>query len=317
LLAVQIMSRIEQETGKRLPLSALFQSATIESLALLLQMDGQSITWESLVPIKPKGNKTPLYIVHGAGLNVLLFNTLAMHLDQNQPVYGLQAKGLNGIDEPLDKLEDIAAYYVGEIIRHNPNGPYALAGYSFGGTIAYEMAKQLQAMDKKIKMLALFDSYATQTELIYPKHIQLLHKIWDYCCRFFYTFVLIAQKPVATFNYKILMIRRKITKLYWKFKKYNDDQTGFFGYARKIDEMNKKAAAAYLITPYDGTVDLFRAKVKTYYMQDPKFLGWKKFALKGVNIHEIPGDHNYIFAPPNDKEFAQVLQQCLNQPESN
>ncbi|MGI4751304.1 MAG: non-ribosomal peptide synthetase [Janthinobacterium lividum] len=313
LLAVQIMSRIEKETGKRLPLASFFESSTIAALALLLHMDGQSITWDSLVPIKAKGSKTPLYIVHGAGLNVLLFNTLAMHMDQEQPVYGLQAKGLNGIDQPLDKLEDIAAHYISEIIRHNPNGPYALAGYSFGGTIAYEMAKQLQAMGKKIKMLALFDSYANQTELTYPKYVRVLHKIRDYSCRFFYTFVLLAKQPVNTITYKMLMFRRKLITYYWKWRNKNEEQIGFFGYSHKIDEMNQKAAAEYFITPYNGQIDLFRAKVKTYYMQDPHYLGWKKFALKGVQVHEIPGDHNYIFAPPNDKEFATVLQECLNQ----
>lgn len=313
LLAIQIMSRIEKETGKRLPLASLFESSTIESLALLLYMDGKSITWDCLVPIKAKGNKTPLYIVHGAGLNVLLFNTLAIHLDAEQPVYGLQAKGLDGIDKPLDKLEDIAANYVNEIIRHNPNGPYALAGYSFGGTIAFEMAKQLQAMGKKVKMLALFDSYAQQTKYAYSPHIRILHKIWDYCCRFFYTFVLLAQQPVNTFNYKVLMIKRKLLSLYWKLNTKNKEQVGFFGYAHRIDKMNQKAAEEYYLTPYNGQIDLFRAKTRTYYMQDPKYLGWREFALKGVQIHEIPGDHNYIFAPPNDKEFARVLQQCLDQ----
>ncbi len=314
LLAVQIMTKIEEKTDKRLPLAALFEAPTIESLALLLHMDGQSITWDSLVPIKAKGYKTPLYIVHGAGLNVLLFNTLAMHMHQEQPVYGLQAKGLNGIDQPLDKLEDIAAHYVNEIIRHNPNGPYALAGYSFGGTIAYEMAKQMQAMGKEIKMLALFDSYATQTERIFPKHIRFLHQLKDYIYRLLYTFVLIQQHPVSTVSYKFLRLKQTLIGLYWNLRKKGNEQIGFFGYSHKIDEMNRKAAADYLITPYNGRIDLFRAKVRTYYMQDPEFLGWKKFALQGVEVHDIPGDHNYIFAPPNDEEFARVLQKCLDQP---
>lgn len=317
LTAVKIMTRIEEETGQRLPLASLFESSTIESLSLLLQMDGKSITWDSLVPIRAKGNKTPLYMVHGAGLNVLLFNTLAKYLDSEQPVYGLQAKGLNGIDEPLSKLEDIAAHYVAEVIRQNPKGPYALAGYSFGGTIAYEMAKQLKILGKEVKMLALFDSYADQTQNIYPFYIRLFHKIKDYTFRFLYTFVLLAQNPVNTFNYKILMLKRKFISLYWKLNPFKPkEQIGFFGYSHKIDQMNKKAASNYLITPYDGAIDLFKAKERTFYMADPKYLGWKKFALKGVCIHEIPGDHNYIFSPPNDKKFAMILQQCLNQPAS-
>ncbi len=314
LSAVQIMARLEKETGQRLPLASLFESPTIESLALLLQMDGQSITWDSLVPIRPKGSKTPLYIVHGGGLNVLLFNTLAIHMDQEQPIYGLQAKGLNGIDTPLDKLEDIAAHYVSEIIKQNPNGPYALAGYSFGGTVAYEMAKQLQAIGKEVKVLALFDSYANQSPYAYPKHIRVLKKIRSYIYRFFYTFVLLFKNPISTFKYKTRMINMKLKTFYWKlnYGKFKD-QIGFFGYSVEIDNMNQKAADNYFIKPYNGKIDLFRAKVRTYYMDDPKYLGWKKYALKGVHIHEIPGDHNYIFAPPNDKEFAYVLQNCLNQ----
>ena len=314
LLAVQMMAKIEKETGKRLPLAALFESSTIKSLSLLLQTDKKNITWNSLVPIRPKGNKTPLYMVHGAGLNVLLFNSLLLHLDPGQPVYGLQAKGLNGVDTPLDKLEDIASYYISEILKHNPNGPYALAGYSLGGTIAYEMAKQLQALGKEVKVLALFDSYASQTEYYYPKSIRLLRKIRDYACRFFYTFVLLIKNPRSTFNYKIQAIKRKLTSIYAKMNPFkSENETGLNGYLQAIDKLNQKAAAAYFMTPYTGTVDLFRAKVRTYYMPDPEYLGWKKYALKGVRIHEIPGDHNYIFAPPNDKEFARVLQNCLNQ----
>ena len=107
-------------------------------------------------------------MVHGAGLNVLLFNTLAMNMSPDQPVYGLQAKGLNGVDEPLTKIEDIAAHYISAIIQQNPNGPYALAGYSFGGIIAFEMAKQLEAAGKVVKLLAMFDTYAYRSPFMIP-----------------------------------------------------------------------------------------------------------------------------------------------------
>jgi acyl carrier protein len=123
LIAVKVMAQIEKETGNRLPLAILFENSTVEKLALILGMDGRSITWDSLVPIKPKGTKMPIYIVHGAGLNVLLFNTLANNMDADQPVYGMQAKGLNGVDEPLNRMEDIAAHYISAIRAQNPDGP--------------------------------------------------------------------------------------------------------------------------------------------------------------------------------------------------
>ncbi|ASU33868.1 thioesterase domain-containing protein [Mucilaginibacter xinganensis] len=90
------------------------------------------------------------------------------------------------------------------------------------------------------------------------------------------------------------------------------NQEGFFGYSNKIDEMNNFAEKRYQLTPYNIAVDVFRAENKTFYMDDFEYLGWKPYALKGVNIHKIPGEHNTIFKSPNDKVFAKVLQKCLD-----
>ena len=312
LVAVQIMAQIEKVTGKRLPLATLFEHSTIEALALRLNTDSKSITWQSLVPIKPMGSKMPLYIVHGAGLNVLLFNALAMNMDEEQPVYGLQAKGLNGIDEPLDVMEEIAANYISEILAQNPTGPYALAGYSLGGTIAYEMAHQLIDMGKEVKILAVFDTYAEQTDIYDPALKRTINRIGLFIMQFLYSFVLFGQDPKRTIEYKSLVIKRRFIRLYWKFKGNEEKREGFFAYDNEIDEASAKAKRNYLLKPLNIVVDIFKAKKKTFYVSDFKYLGWKPFALKGVNMHEIPGEHNTIFAPPNDKEFAVVLQQCLD-----
>jgi amino acid adenylation domain-containing protein len=313
LIAVQVMTRIEKETGKRLPLAALFETSTVEKLAQLLEMGAKSITWDSLVPIKPKGNKMPLYMVHGAGLNVLLFNTLAMNMSPDQPVYGLQAKGLNGVDEPLKKIEDIAAHYISAIIEQNPNGPYALAGYSFGGIIAFEMARQLEADGKVVKLLAMFDTYAYRSPFYDPLFQKLIKR-----GRFFLSKILYALSFSNGFkntvNDKKLSIKRKMTRYYWKFKYgKNQNQTGIFGYSNKIDEMNEYAERFYQLKPYQITVDVFRAENRTFYMDDFEHLGWKPYALKGVNIHVIPGEHNTIFKAPNDKIFAGALQKALDE----
>jgi len=313
LIAVQVMTRIEKETGKRLPLAALFETSTVEKLAQLLQLDAKSITWDSLVPIKPQGNKMPLYMVHGAGLNVLLFNTLAMSMSPEQPVYGLQAKGLNGVDEPLSKIEDIATHYIAAIMEQNPDGPYALAGYSFGGIIAFEMAKQFAALGKEVKMLAMFDTYAYRTPHFDPLLVKIAKK-----GRFFKDKVLYNMAFKSGFKNTITdkstAIKRKLIRRYWRLK-YGKDQSqvGFFGYSNKIDEMNNYAEKHYQLQPLDVAVEVFRAEKRTFYMDDFENLGWKQYALKGVNIHPIPGEHNTIFKAPNDKIFASVLQKCLDE----
>ena len=312
LIAVKVMGRIEKETGKRLPLATLFESPTVEKLAQLFE-PGKSITWDSLVPIKPKGKKMPLYMVHGAGLNVLLFNALAMNMSPEQPVYGLQAKGLDGIDEPLDKIEDIAAHYISAIIEQNPSGPYALAGYSFGGIIAFEMARQLEALGKEVKMLAMFDTYAYRSPHYDPAVKKLYKRGKFFIKRFLYTFTF-----SNGFRYTLVNtgtnVKRRFVRYYWNLRYgKNQSQAGIFGYSNKVDVMNEYAEKYYQLKPYDIAVDVFRAENRTFYMDDFENLGWKPYALKGVRIHKIPGEHNTIFKTPNDKTFASILQKCLDE----
>ncbi|QHS56282.1 amino acid adenylation domain-containing protein [Mucilaginibacter sp. 14171R-50] len=312
LIAVQVMAKIEKETGKRMPLAILFENSTVEKLSLMLEMDGRSVTWDSLVPIKPTGSKVPIYIVHGAGLNVLLFNALAKHMDANQPVYGLQAKGLNGVDEPLNRMEDIAAHYISAIRAHNPNGPYALAGYSFGGIIAYEMARQLEALNKEVRMLAMFDTYAYRTPYYDPWLVKYV-KRGLYFGRKAWHSITFKDGFTKTLKKRATAIERGATRLLWKLKfGKKQEQTGFFGYANKIDEMNNIAQKHYKIQPYDISIELFRAEERSFYLDDYEYMGWKPYALKGVNIHKVPGEHNTIFKEPNDKIFAKILQDCLN-----
>ncbi|HLX91432.1 MAG TPA: amino acid adenylation domain-containing protein, partial [Puia sp.] len=158
LVAIKVMKLLEQRTGQRLPITALFEAPTVGKLSALLDIDKKTSLWNSLVLIKPGGSKPPLYFIHGSGLTVMVFNDVAKRMDSDQPVYGLQARGLNG-EEPFDTMEDIAGYYISEMLIQNPTGPYCLAGYSFGGIVAFEMAKQLTRMGKEVKMLALFDTH--------------------------------------------------------------------------------------------------------------------------------------------------------------
>ncbi len=312
LIAVKVMGRIEKETGKRLPLATLFEAPTVEKLAHCFA-PGKSITWDSLVPIKPKGSKMPLYMVHGAGLNVLLFNTLAANMSPDQPVYGLQAKGLDGIDEPLDNIEDIAAHYITAIMAQNPNGPYALAGYSFGGIIAFEMARQLEALGKEVKMLAMFDTYAYRSPHYDPPMTKFYKRTRFFIKRLLHTF---------TFNNGVKYqlkerstnIKRRFIRMWWNLKYgKNQTQAGIFGYSNKVDVMNEYAQKHYQLKPHDIAVEVFRAENRTFYLDDFEYLGWKPYALKGVYIHPIPGEHNTIFKAPNDKIFASKLQKCLDE----
>ncbi|RYZ34579.1 MAG: non-ribosomal peptide synthetase, partial [Sphingobacteriales bacterium] len=275
-------------------------------------MNGRSVSWDSLVPIKPQGTKTPLYIVHGAGLHVLLFNTLAINMHPDQPVYGLQAKGINSDDEPLDSIEAIAAYYIDAIMAKNPDGPYALAGYSFGGIIAYEMSRQFKERGKEVKLLAMFDSYADQSNFYDP----WLKRVWSDSTTLLkerlYIFTLLQKYPRETIQEKAESLKRKVNQWYRRIRYKEDYLKVFHGNYYKVNETNRIAARNYRLAPQDVTITLFRATKQIAYKKDFEFLGWKPFALKGIRIHDVPGDHMNLFTPPNDKEFARILQNVLD-----
>jgi len=305
LVAVQIMVRIEKGTGKRLPLATLFEHSTIAKLALCLDTADQFLNWNSLVPIKPKGSKTPLYIVHGEGLTVLCFNTLARHLDADQPVYGLQARGLKA-GTPPDTIEGMASKYINEVIAQNPEGPYFLAGYSVGGYIAVEMRKQMTAIGKKVKVI-IFDTDAEKANYrgwayLLPKkikrHVPLLVN---------------SVKAIITHpGHKVKNAAQTLTQKKAASTVSDRASKKFYEQIEKTKDSLKSALGNYSLEPFDDKIYLFKANTCTHYSEDTEFLGWKKYATRGVEMIEVPGDHLSMLLTPNAEEFAASLQSVID-----
>ena len=314
LLAVKIMSRIEKQTGNRLPLASLLEHPTISKLASY--MDREYITWDSLVPLKPNGDKNPLFIVHGANYNVLIFNSLSKYVDVNQPIYALQAKGLNGEVEPHDTIEDMAAHYISEILSVCPEGPINLAGFSMGGVIAYEMTKQLKAQGRVVKTLSLFDSY------VYPNYYYKNPVVK----RFAWYMYAIAQLTFMVFNMfsnkknfkrRVKLLKLLIKGLFLKMQFGSERQRQMqFNRSSKIDKMHKSAFMRYNMEPENIVVDLFRSSENIYFAHDYKYLGWKQMAKGGIRRHVMPGNHSELFLSPVVEEFAEKLQYVLDNHDS-
>jgi amino acid adenylation domain-containing protein len=160
LAAARLMHRVEQGFGRRLPLAALFESPTVEHLAGLLRRGAAEADapFSPLVEIQPNGERPPFFCVHPSGGNVLCYAGLSRLLGADQPFYGLQARGLDARQAPHESVEEMARYYVAHLRAARPEGPYLLGGWSMGGVVAYEMARQLEAQGAEVALLALLDS---------------------------------------------------------------------------------------------------------------------------------------------------------------
>jgi thioesterase domain-containing protein/acyl carrier protein len=290
LLAVRLMHRLEQDFGKKMPITILFQAPTIEHLASLLRSKGWAPSWSSVVPIQPLGWKRPFFWVHGAGGTVIIYRDLARHLGTDQPVYGLQAQGLDGKQTCLNRVEDMATLYLEAIRAIQPEGPYLLGGLSFGGTVAYEMARQLRARGEEVALLALFDTFPGK----YERTSRLLMKL--------------GRMPLRDeFEY----IKRK-TGQYARNWKRRIDRMFLPQALKNVRRGIHQAGMKYFPQPYDGVVSLFRASEKSLRGVDDPWGGWKELAAGGLEIIEIPGGHVSIMTEPQVAVLAEHLKVCLN-----
>jgi amino acid adenylation domain-containing protein len=172
LQAAQLFAEIERVFDKNLPLATLFEVQTIEQFAKILHQ-GASDLWSSVVAIQPEGSKLPLFCIHGAGGNVLMYRGLSDYLGPDQPIFGIQPQGLDGNETPIDRIQEMAALYIQKMREQQPEGPYFLAGLSSGGVIAFEMAQLLRAQGQAVALLVLMEAFGPG----YPKLMPVIPRL--------------------------------------------------------------------------------------------------------------------------------------------
>jgi len=180
IMAVTMFGRIADQLGKSLPLNMLLVRPTVKGLASVIDGVAEDpLQFDCLVPINTGGSETPLFCVHAGGGNALSFRDLAKSLGRRQPVYGFAAVGLNGEEPLLETVSEMAARYVSELRRVQPDGPYRLLGSCFGGAVALEMAGILEAANEDVELLVLIDAglplEASRRGSLWDKSVRRLH----------------------------------------------------------------------------------------------------------------------------------------------
>ncbi|HEY6122365.1 MAG TPA: AMP-binding protein, partial [Pyrinomonadaceae bacterium] len=326
LLAVRLFAEIEKVWGKKLPLTTLFQAATVEQLGRLLSEEEWSPSWSSLVPIQPGGSNPPLFCLHLALGHVLFYRDLALRLGSDQPVYAFQPQGLDGKEPSHIRIEEMVSYYIKEMRTLQPEGPYYLAGSSFGGLMAFEMAQQLHAQGQEVGLLALFDTYAPGFPKLSPEGRSLRYRVYRFMQRVdLHVGNLLLLKPEGKVKYlqeKATLIKGRlrgsvrrtesgIKKIAYNWYHANGHSVGT-EHDQRVDEL-RRLRNDYVAHVYPGCLTLFRASKRPAGYQDDHDLGWRQSAVGGLEIHEIPGYHGSIVTEPRVRILAERLRTCLSQ----
>ena len=322
LLAVRLFAEIEKAFKKRLLLSSLFQDATIEHLADLIN-ERTPLSQSSLVAIQPKGSKRPFFCVHELFGDVLCYMNLARCLGPERPFYALQARGLDGTEEPLADIATMAAHYIEEIRSVQPEGPYALGGLCFGGFVAFEMAQQLRAKGEAVALVALLDSGINRKQGRVAWWWSFLRNLpRDLPSWLIGSLQLNRVQWVNLIKLKTRMVKARLAvtfhspdvgpSLGYSLIEEMGDLSEFSEQHRKVARAQYQALKQYKPQVYPGRLTLFRARMQPLFSSHKPDKGWGRLAAGGLDIRIVPGNHLGMLQEPHVKTLAKELRACLD-----
>lgn len=329
LVAVRLFRMIKKTYSVDFPISVLFDAQTIAQCAQLLERSGArqaepdaataseapSVETTShpthLVQMHTGRNPhaTPLFVCAGMFGNILNLRHLALQVGRERPVYGLQAQGLYGDQEPHETFEEMAASYLADVRAVQPHGPYLLSGFSGGGLVAYEMAQILKSMGERVDLLVLLDTpYPEDTPITFEDKVTI--KLQD------------MRRDKGAFVGR--WVRRRIE---WELARFRKSRTQAEHapeefHNEKIEAAFRRALGRYRARPYDGPVLLLRPKLEvTYKLRDGRLLhatrnllkadnGWSPY-VTSLTIKEVSGDHDAMVLEPNVRLLAAHLNEAL------
>lgn len=276
LTAMRLVTRIEKLYDVSIPLTTLLDTPTVSALAELLRDRVGPRASDPLVPIRTGEGRTPLFLAHPLNGQVLCYLALSRKLPQDQPVYGLRT---DSGTPSWSNLQQLAAHHLAAVRRVQPHGPCALGGWSFGGFVAYEMARQLRETDPGTAVeLYLFDSITLSRR----------------------------QNTAATDN---------ALNEFWRWQQqHEDDPTDSF----PLVEAHWRALLDYHPTTTDLDITLFRAggpipdSLKPLHdaagiLRDDPSNGWRDWTTGVVNVVDVPGDHLSLLDDPHVDAVADVI----------
>ena len=283
--------------------------------------------WSSITEIQPLGNRPPFFCIHGLTGDAFWFGHLVPYMDPNQPLWGLQSRGLDGVSQPLKTIEEMAALYIKEIRSIQSEGPYYIGGYSFGGSVAYEMACQLEEQGYPVGLLAILD-HATPNSDYFKVRFTLsfvFHMLKNLPYRIADFMRLRPDQIVARVQRKLRVLWKRIQLSTSANQKSTvnvnatdiiDEAPQLPEHIQKLIKENFNAITHYFPRSYHGKLTLLKARGGRMFVSHDPYMGWKKYAEQ-VDVRIIPGSHLRLFQEPHVQHLAQELLRCLDESQPN
>ncbi len=300
LLAARLFAEIASEFGTHLPLASIFPDATIEHLADLLGSGSAPLPAAFIVPIQPRGEAPPLFLVHGIGGGVLDFTNLARAIGPEQPVYGVdRPETCEPAATPMT-IEAMAQQLVRALRAFQPAGPYRLGGHCFGGLLAYEMAQQLVADGQEVALLALIETEAPSYRRVHVTGRVLREfarnlPVWlaDVVGHSQPLFLnrLRRKSRLLTRSLNGQTRRAQALRAPLQLEDLVDRVGEISDERRQLMMIQLQAARNYRLRPYPGQITVFRARCRPLWCSFDHALGWGELAAGAIVTHVLPGNH--------------------------
>jgi len=300
--AIELLEAIREAFGVDLPLSTLLEANTIEAMAGTIDAYGGR-ELPLVVLLKPGTSDRPVFLVHSAGGDLFELRLLASRLDTDRPVYGVRARGLDGRSVPHIRVEEMADEYIRRIRAIQPAGPYAVGGYSFGGLVAFEMARLLTDAGDVVDPLLLLDTYVD-------------HRCLQRRSRWWFGLV-IRQIQVA--GASVRAPRRALSHLRKRAPRVEtsesitplDSSNPLPARMRLLREINMIAHDTYRAGPHLGHAVFFRAQQRVARYCDPVPV-WAHVVEQGLTVEPVPGGHEDMLFEPNVNVLADRVAAYLS-----
>jgi non-ribosomal peptide synthetase component F/thioesterase domain-containing protein/acyl carrier protein len=296
LKAIQFILHLERALGLELSLTLITEAPKFAGLCEALR-EHRTTHYVPLVTLKPGDGSPPVFIIHGLGGNVAGLFPMTRRMTYPGAVIGIQARGLAGQDPPHTTVEAMAAEYLREVKARQPDGPYNLCGYSFGGLVAFEMARRLREAGDDVALVGLFDTM--MSPLKWP--IRSWFSIVSGRAMQFAAGVITA--PIHTWPAGVRNMGYRARERLRGFLKSAPTRV------LKVEASALIASARYRPGFYPGALTLFTPVEREPGLPSLQAI-WRKHA-GALSLVETAGDHWTMFSPPNAECAAASLTRCL------